>query len=514
MKKIAAVLSLALLGLFTIFSSSCKKDFNEEDAIRLQDSLQTVRENTRDSLLQVGGIINYSVNVVSVGNSVFGKSVNASGALVTVAQHGVVVSKTTGAEGIATFDDMRVGNVAVHVQLADHTTADFIADLTPNTAIGGPGQDVSGTIRYAATLVPMFPTTGTSVATIRGKISVESNLVNNTREIAAGAQVIGVIDVTSPDFEPYIATMGGSINTDNAGKIISIAFSNAGSVGTADALGEFTLTVPGTAQGLPIKLEVIDYVADQSILLLQLHGQDVYGTQTIRTTFSNGVIVGTPIPTVLAAYVTISPPTGAIGVCTSPAGVTPNIVGGAITSYTVLPAGSGYTATPNIVINSATGVGASATAVLDPLTGGISSVNVVSGGNGYIAATVSPVISLYHQTAKAHATITPAPNGNISAITLDAVGLGYITPPTITITPSVAGMGSAATAEYTVNPTGALVGGNILMTNGGSGYLGTNSPATAQGVAITPAGASFNVYSGGTYIKDVYLGTGVREITW
>jgi len=502
MKKFISLSILALSVFFAIFLNSCKKDFTEEDAINLLDSLQTAQQN--------GGIIQYSVNVVSVGNSACQKSTKAEGATVAVAQNGIIVTKTTGPEGIVVFENMRIGNVAVNVQFADHTTADFVADLTPNSLAG---QDFSGQTRYASTLVPMFPTTGTTMATISGKITVESNLVNTSREVAEGAHVIGVIDVASPEFLPYISPTGDAINTDCAGKIISIVFSNFGSIGTANSSGIYSLTMPATALGLPVILRIDDYVTDQSLLLNQLHGQNVFGVQIVRTTFSDLIIAST-IPSVAGAYVTISAPTGTIGICDIPAMVTATIAAGLITGYTVAAPGSGYTAVPDIVINSADGSGAVATAVLDPITGGIISVNPVSPGSGYTAATVIAVISPYHQNAKAHTTITAAPNGNISSIILDVAGLGYIAPPTITIIPAVSGMGSSATAEYTVNPTGSLLGADILLTNGGGGYLGINSPSIAQDATFTPDGTYFEVYSGSTYVKDIYLGTGLREITW
>jgi hypothetical protein len=89
-----------------------------------------------DSLARVGGIINYSVNVVPAGNASFGQGAtnlktDIAGIRVIASQNGITYETVTDAGGIANFPNMRVGNVAVTVlgQAVDHTDLRFVANL-------------------------------------------------------------------------------------------------------------------------------------------------------------------------------------------------------------------------------------------------------------------------------------------------------------------------------------------------------------------------------------------------
>lgn len=64
------------------------------------------------------------------------------------------------------------------------------------------------------------------------------------------------------------------------------------------------------------------------------------------------------------------------------------ISGGAVTSFTVIDGGTGYTATPAVTI---TGVGTGATANATVVGGEVTAVNVVSGGSGY---TSTPAVEI------------------------------------------------------------------------------------------------------------------------
>ena len=514
MKNLKFVFVLAVFVFTASYFTSCKKDkFTEEDAINLQAAIDANYARLQDSLLKVGGVIHYSVNVVSVGNAAKSiGSTNATGATVSAIQNGGVLTVTTGADGIAVFDNMRIGNVTVNVQLAGHSAVDFIADLTPANNITGPGQDLSQTTRLAATLIPMFPTSGATMATVNGKVTYESNLTNNTREFPTSAVVICAIDVTSPLFTDFTTPTGGTINQDQAGRIINIVYSDFSSNGVADASGNYSLQVPATATGLPIKLAVSDYTTNQSLLLSVLNGQNVDGVQSIRTMYGSN-FTPSNIPSVLPAYVTVGSPTGAIGAYTSLATLNPPTAAvGAVTDITVNTQGFGYTAVPDVVITG-DGTGATAIATLNS-NGAVTGISVTNGGVGYSGnpGTVFASLNINTFNTTAKAVVTSNVNGNITGITVTNGGKGYITKPSVTITASVTGLGTGATAVSSLNnPSNGQI--NIQLTNGGTGYTGKNYITGAgDGVAVTPGGTTFNVVSGTTVIKDVYLGTGKREI--
>ena len=90
--------------------------------------------------------------------------------------------------------------------------------------------------------------------------------------------------------------------------------------------------------------------------------------------------------------------------------------------------------------------------------------------------------------------------------------MGYETAPTLTFIPTVDGIGSGATATAYV--TGGVVT-RVVMDSYGSGYLGKNTPTAAKPIVFMPTGTpltTFEVIGGKAYIRDIYLGTGVRTI--
>ncbi len=69
MKRKLIPFAAAALFISSGFMISCNKDsFTEEDAYNAQTNLELVR----DSLKKVGGVIDYSVNVIDASNSSYG----------------------------------------------------------------------------------------------------------------------------------------------------------------------------------------------------------------------------------------------------------------------------------------------------------------------------------------------------------------------------------------------------------------------------------------------------------
>ncbi len=96
---------------------------------------------------------------------------------------------------------------------------------------------------------------------------------------------------------------------------------------------------------------------------------------------------------------------------------------GAITGITITDPGSGYTADPNVTINSAAGTNTSATAVAHITTSGIvTSINVDAPSAGYTA----PIVNISGGGATTDATATAY--GGVDVITLDVPGSGYTFP--------------------------------------------------------------------------------------
>ena len=109
------------------------------------------------------------------------------------------------------------------------------------------------------------------------------------------------------------------------------------------------------------------------------------------------------------------------------------------------------------------GAGASATAAVDPVTGGITAIDVTAPGEGYTSVPsvtiTSPGIT---PTADAHATATIS-TGAITAISVVEPGFGF-TEPIVTISDNSASPGTGAAAQAS--------GGvdDLTLVDGGSGY--------------------------------------------
>ncbi len=470
--------------------ASCEKDrFTIDDALKgqedlitlqdsidkastlLNDSLSREMELLRDSLQRTGGVITYSVNVVDAGDAGFsgksGKGGSLNGASVTVSQYGQVLTQTTDATGIVVFNDLRIGNASVSITATDYTSVNFVADLTPLT---DPNYQASSyTVREAATLVPVFPITGSSLTTISGKVTLETNLTNNTPEDASGLTVVASVDMARdvnlngvPDFSEKFLQGNGK-----AGQVISISYSNFANRVTTGADGTYSgLEIPTCANGIPVKVELEDYATDQTLYLNQLGGQSVTGSQAIRTIFStyyDGVNDNpTAIPVVPPLYVEFSAPTGTVSAPTTPAEATiivsPN---GAIKFVEITDQGSGYTQAPKVVFASTDGTGATATAIV---TGGkVTGVTVTAGGTGYTEAGTS--VSLTQHNGNDAGTITVNMQYSVTGTTQVGTGSDYESAPTVEFIGG-GGSGAAATANilgYLDNVTGAI-------TSAGSGY--------------------------------------------
>ncbi|MCX6325538.1 MAG: hypothetical protein NT144_02635 [Bacteroidia bacterium] len=185
---------------------------------------------------------------------------------------------------------------------------------------------------------------------------------------------------------------------------------------------------------------------------------------------------------------------------------------GSVTAMNILTDGTNYiTNKVNVVIASPGLTGATATATATVSNGRISAINVGFGGSNYSSA---PVVTILNEVEKIQAKYTATiTDGNITALPKDVAGIftgnvgnGYLTVPSVTITPGVSGMGTGASA-VAVLTNGTVSSLNLV--NGGSGFTGVNTPATA---ANAPASTAVSVIGSGTTIVNINLGTGKRSI--
>jgi hypothetical protein len=546
MKKNLFFAAILCIGLLAVINSCVKDTFTEQDAYSeqrktalQQDSIaksqmefeaQLAQEQALllDSLKNVGGTINYSVAVVSASESSWWSSYYAwwwdksgkgeksetgvSAATVTIAQHGKIFTATTGTDGIASFSDLRVGTANVNITVSGYTTVDYVVELPPfiegfcsfvvdyydgSYTTDSTTIKIVDLVRHVATMVPVFSLT-TNLSTVTGIATVETDLTNNTPEVAAGVKIMGIIDVMDDEFwSRYIyhpdviewwncSTCELRKQFDYYGTIKQIAFGSTISTATTGADGSFTLQVPSTPQGLPIQLQVDEFAADQDLLLPSIGGVPVWGVQTVRTMFGP-FISGSYIPPlgtnnmeVQSAYVDFSDPTGTPAPPpTTKALATAVLTSSGIVSINITEQGEGYTQPPLVriskgsVINS---VQAEGTAVLTD--GMVTSVTIDSPGTGYKPGD-NPTVT-FAENIQVAATATPKFGYSLASVAVTGAGLGYTAAPTVIIT-SNTGTGAAATAVMSGYVS------KIMVTETGAGYTATPrvNVAPSSGVNAT-----------------------------
>ncbi len=502
MKKIL-IIAFAVASLSTAFTS-CKKDVSEEELLKNQLA-------QADSLLKRGGVIKYTVKVVSTANSSMLKSkMSIENASVTVYQNDKVFTGQTNAMGFVTFPNMRVGTVAVNVTLKDHAEVDYVADITPQEQFTNLSQNqVVNTIRYASTMVPMFPIADPGCATITGKVTAELDLTNTTPEPAPGVKVTATVDVDDPDFvSRYIASTLSS-STPSAGRILKYAFSDASITATTDAQGVYTLKVPASINGLPIKLSVVDYQATQKLYFENDPTDNSFkpGMYNVTSSYSKS-ITPSEIPSVKPLYINIDEPNCPFGNIISPASYSYQIdANGTVTMVKVITKGK-YSAKPAVVIiNYGTG------AVLEPVynseTGEIESITIVNGGKEYKPMNqgcyILTLLTQEYRKAKIETIISET--GSINKINILDKGLGYIYNPNFTTislnsaasTPILKIECSAYMQE--IKTVSIINPGRNLQCTGNTPYRSI----TAQQIN------TINVNAGISILQNIYLGTGYRN---
>ena len=147
----------------------------------------------------------------------------------------------------------------------------------------------------------------------------------------------------------------------------------------------------------------------------------------------------------------------AVAITTSVAGVR------SIKEILLTNAGFGYTSVPEITIYGGGGVGAAATASIEPTERGVVSIALVDGGSGYPTV---PTITVAHPNVGAVATASTT-NGVITSLTLTNPGTGYSTAPTVTLSTPSSGI-NTATATATIGAGGTVT--DLTIVSGGSGY--------------------------------------------
>ncbi len=194
---------MAVLFAAVMFAACEKDQFQEKDALslelkklwqeRMADSLRRAQDANNsakllvlqrkiDSLTAVdaAGKVFYSVIPVSGTNAVFTSGGRAEdiqgedGATVTINQWGTSIEATASKNGVYSFPQLYSGEVGVTVKKNGWSTVNYVANLTPDGAVG------NGKYVYVSNIIPLFEisTDESKMAKVMGKAWIETNLTN------------------------------------------------------------------------------------------------------------------------------------------------------------------------------------------------------------------------------------------------------------------------------------------------------------------------------------------------
>jgi hypothetical protein len=321
---------LRIFGLIltlAVLITSCKDGFTEEDAM---SALQNVT-------LQV------SVHDASQTDDAL------PGAVVRAVIDTSVVSVTTNSNGVAVFKDLKIGsNVNVYVSKDEYTTAFASINTTPNDY----RQTVVGADVY------LYATSGSTIATIKGQLTIETDLTNRVREYVEGVDVIAYNSALN-NTTTYFA-------------------------GTTDATGNYSIAVPIDGNG---GNDI--YVYFPTIEKERTVGRSVnnkYYIETATATYSASNYGETAVDRVPSTYVVIdAPPASGTGFQLGLKAVRNSLsaaVDNEFTNEVVVSGGTGYSGTESFVF-AADPDGNQAELNVNVSSGVITSVNFVDNGATY-----------------------------------------------------------------------------------------------------------------------------------
>ncbi|SMG48441.1 hypothetical protein SAMN05661096_03466 [Marivirga sericea] len=284
--------------VMTFIISSCADDFTEEDLLQAQYDLaqqQEDRENARedsidnagkqaavDALNRAGQLLDFSVTVATDEAGVEGVTISATN------QAGETASATTDANGNITFTDIQMGGHTIKMSSADHVDLSFEIDFgVPERGVHYEiidGQVIPIETSESARITAI-PLTGMLTSTVKGKVTFESDVTNDSPEIPQGVTIranltnaSNIVSTTNNN-----ASFSGS---NSSATSITFTQANIGSAEVDGTTGDYLMTLPAVpGLGLTYDFLVPNLEADATVAYSSTDGG--------QTTVEGGVAVGT-----------------------------------------------------------------------------------------------------------------------------------------------------------------------------------------------------------------------------
>lgn len=337
MKKTICKLLLIIVPVMLLFS--CKKDdFTEKDALAAQQS------------------INLSLTVVDATSSL----APVGGATVRLLKDSTIVTKTTNNDGTVVFPNVRIGGDAVVSVSKDQYTSVLTTVSTDPYSYRQTG---------VSELVSIYSLASGKTATIKGRLTMQSDLTDRNREPATGV---------------VVKARNRSINSTTEQLFTA----------TTDNDGNYAVSIPVSGSGDNIEIFYPEFTVNQKLAMVQDNNSIAVSERPVL--YKSDVSPLMSIPSIPSIYATVAAPAVASGTGFS-LGSKPNRVPLSFYSFAYLAeGGSGYNGGVTILnhqlLFSADPNGISAKLQVDIVNGKITNIDgIIDNGASY---SVAPTLNL------------------------------------------------------------------------------------------------------------------------
>ncbi len=239
LKNIFSKLIIILVVTSSIISS-CTKPNEEPPEIKSKE------DNIK------GRKVRYTVMVVNPASDNVNSVMGIDSAIVSLVMNDSIYNVATDSNGIAKFNNLAAGMLAVRITHPEYTTVNMIVDITAKRETK---EYDAENIRNASTMVALFPTKGKNMATVSGKALADLDLTKAGLEPAIKGLKISA----------YIAQkqLINYVNHKGEGKIMSIVCKASIEKSEVDNAGNYSIKLPAGKDGLKVVMVADDFVYEQ-----------------------------------------------------------------------------------------------------------------------------------------------------------------------------------------------------------------------------------------------------------
>ncbi len=355
---------LGYLGIAMWMAVTSCNNNETEDVSLIVEKDTTYVQTQIDLLNNSGEFLDFNLMVVEDGKPIEGASVEM---LASLNGEQKTVSTMTDAEGMAYFDNLTIGGNILKISKENYSS--MLGVINFKFENGYNYEITDGSVlpiaKNESAIVPLFSASTESVATITGKVTVDSDLTNKILEVPEGVSI-------SANLNSYVISQSEGVFIDE------FTMNSDGNYGTTtvNADGTYELKVPATVDGTYISMLIPELTMDQTVYAYGTLSEPSDDPVLLNIATSYGPRVAyTSTPSISGVKVDFSEPT-AMG---EGFGVTNIRKTGRTLSYLnfipgnnrytngivyTMTGGKNYRSTPQVVISDDTGTGAQAEAAL------------------------------------------------------------------------------------------------------------------------------------------------------